>query len=264
MTLKADKLVKRIRKSDAAPEAKDALGIVPWPGLEELEKKGAAAIDLRLGRWLLTLRQSRATLLEVKERHDQRPAMPSLAERFVKVSRQVEKMPERPERDAKRALLAELGQDLDRDRLLRELEIDQLGRDADHPARLGKYHFVPFGDRFILHPGDFVLGITFGWLKLPSDLTGVVTGKSKWGRRGLIIETAAGIHPGFCGCLTLEIGNVGPIPIPLIPGMEICQIFFEKAEGGTTRAESQFDGRRRPVLGEIRIDEVVEKLRKSI
>jgi dCTP deaminase len=264
MPLKIDKLAERIRKGEEVPEAADALGIVPSPNLDELKRKGAAAIDLRLGRWLLTLRQSRATLLEVKEREDTPPAMPSLAERFLKMERELGDMEGGPEKDAKAALLTELGQTLDRDRLLRELELDQLGRDADHPARLGKYHFVPFGDRFILHPGDFVLGITFEWLKLPPDLAGFVTGKSKWGRRGLIIETAAGIHPGFCGCLTLEIGNVGPIPIPLIPGIEICQIFFETADGGSTPAKSQFDGNRRPVLGEIRIDKVVESLRKSV
>lgn len=173
-------------------------------------------------------------------------------------------MEEGSEKEVRRTLLAELGAGIQIGRLRREHEIDQLTRGADDPARLARYHFVPFGDRFILHPGDFVLGITFEWMKLPSDLAGFVTGKSKWGRRGLIIETAAGIHPGFCGCLALEIGNVGPIPIPLVPGMEICQIFFENAEGEALPARSQFDGNRRPILGEIRIDKVVEKLRKPI
>jgi hypothetical protein len=45
--------------------------------------------------------------------------------------------------------------------------------------------------------------------------------------------------------------------------MEICQIFLENAEGDVHPAESQFDGRR-PVLGEIRVDKVVEALRRRI
>lgn len=46
------------------------------------------------------------------------------------------------------------------------------------------------------------------------------------GRRELIIETAAGLLPGFSGCLALERSNVGEVPIALLPGMRICQIFL--------------------------------------
>lgn len=263
MPLKSDKLVERLCLNETTPGDRKTLGIVPCPDLNDLKekRKGTAAIDLRLGRWLLTLRQSRATILEVKEASDHGAAMPSLAERLLRELREIEVMAESPEKQARQEAVGRLTKELNLEQLHQELGIDQLNRDAEDPSRLGKYHFVPFGDRFILHPGDFVLGITFEWLKLPPDLAGFVTGKSKWGRRGLIIETAAGIHPGFCGCLTLEIGNVGPIPIPLIPGMEICQIFFENAEGDAHPPESQFDGNRRPVLGDIRIDNVVEALR---
>jgi dCTP deaminase len=153
---------------------------------------------------------------------------------------------------------------VDLKKLRREIYVNDLAEASNAGDRLSKYQFVPFGDRYILHPGQFILGITFEWLKFPHDLAGFVTGKSSWGRRGLIIETAAGIHPGFCGCLTLEIGNVGPVPIPLIPGMEICQVFFEKASGRSSGATSQFDLRRRPVVGKIEIDETLEKLREPI
>src|SRR5260370_5914306 len=64
-------------------------------------------------------------------------------------------------------------------------------------------YFVPFDRKFFLHPGRFVLGITLEWIRLPSRIAAHVTGKSSWGRRGLILETAAGIHPGFSGCLAL-------------------------------------------------------------
>jgi dCTP deaminase len=149
-------------------------------------------------------------------------------------------------------------------KLRREIYVEDLAELSNTGDRLAKYQFVPFGDRYILHPGQFILGITFEWLRFPKNLAGFVTGKSSWGRRGLIIETAAGIHPGFCGCLTLEIGNVGPVPIPLIPGMEICQVFFERASGRSSGATSQFDLRRKPVVGKIEIDETLERLREPI
>lgn len=123
-----------------------------------------------------------------------------------------------------------------------------------------KEYFVPFGDRFILHPRNFVLGITLEWMRLPSDLAGYVTGKSSLGRRGLIIETAAGIQPGFAGCLALELSNVGEVPIALFPGMLVCQIFLHEVGPDPKFAQSQFTGRRKPVLGAVQPDEILLKL----
>lgn len=123
-----------------------------------------------------------------------------------------------------------------------------------------KEYFVPFGEKFVLHPRNFVLGITFEWLCIPPDLGGYVTGKSSLGRRGLIIETASGIQPGFTGCLALELSNVGEVPIALLPGMLVCQIFLHKADPPARATKSQFSGRRKPVLGNIKSDPVLTKL----
>jgi deoxycytidine triphosphate deaminase len=77
-----------------------------------------------------------------------------------------------------------------------------------------------------LHPGQFVLGETLEWIRLPKNLVAFVIGKSTWGRDGLIIATAIGVHPNFSGILTLEISNVGEIPIYLYPGLAIAQLFL--------------------------------------
>lgn len=138
-------------------------------------------------------------------------------------------------------------------------ELLKVSRPEDEPVPT-KEHFVRFGERFILHPRNFVLGITLEWLRLPSDLAGYVTGKSSLGRRGLIIETASGIQPGFAGCLALELSNVGEVPIALMPGMEVCQIFLHDVGPDPKFAKSQFTGRRKPVLGAVRPDDVLKKL----
>jgi dCTP deaminase len=143
--------------------------------------------------------------------------------------------------------------------------LDPSKRDGrDDESSFPRTVFVRFGDKFILHPRKFILGITLEWLKLPSRIGGYVTGKSSWGRRGLVIETAAGIHPGFSGCLTLELGNMGEVPIALIPGMRICQIFLHTAGEGDAVHGGQFLGRRRPTLGELAMDPVVEALAENL
>jgi dCTP deaminase len=83
---------------------------------------------------------------------------------------------------------------------------------------------------------------------MPGELAAYVTRKSSLARRGLVIETAAGGHPGFAGCITLELANVGEIPISLTPGMKICQ-FLHQATSFNSKAGSQFKGRRKPGLG---------------
>ena len=134
------------------------------------------------------------------------------------------------------------------------------GKQSGQPEpRVTKGHYVPFGSKYILHPGNFVLGNTLEWVRLPVNLSAYVIGKSSWGRRGLVIATATGVHPWFSGCLTLELANLGEIPVAVWPGMEICQLFLHKTvepRGPPLADGSNFVGYRRPRLGEVKIDEV--------
>jgi dCTP deaminase len=130
-------------------------------------------------------------------------------------------------------------------------------------ATLSKMQFVPFGKEFIVQPRAFVLGVTLEWVRFPSTLAGYVIGKSSWGRRGLIIATAAGVHPGFAGCLTLELSNVGEIPIAIKPGIPICQLFIHSTTQTDFVDKSLFVGHRRPTLGRIDLDDVARKLAKG-
>lgn len=125
-------------------------------------------------------------------------------------------------------------------------------------------YYVPFGKEFILHPRHFVLAVTLEWVRIPLHFAGNITGKSSWGRRGLIVETAPGVHPGFSGCLTLELTNVGEIPIVIKPGTTICQLFFhELKRQDNTVPDSSFFGQRQPLLGTIKLDKFAEKLCNS-
>jgi dCTP deaminase len=130
---------------------------------------------------------------------------------------------------------------------------------------LSKMHFVRFGDTFVLHPQQFILGVTLEWIRLPKDYAGYVTSRSSWGRRGLVIATAVGVHPGFSECLTLELINLGELPVKLSPGLAICQLFIHQVSyGSDTVDRSIFIGERKPVLGEIGLDEFAEKLRHPV
>ena len=80
---------------------------------------------------------------------------------------------------------------------------------------------------FVLHPGEFVLGVTLEEVRLPDDVVGRLDGKSSLGRLGLVVHSTAGfVDPGWRGRLTLELSNVANLPINLYYGMKASQISF--------------------------------------
>lgn len=97
-------------------------------------------------------------------------------------------------------------------------------------------------DEFVIHPGEFVLGTTEEYVEIPYDLVGRMEGRSSWGRLGIVVHSTAGfVDPGFKGTLTLEMTNLGKMPVLLRPGMRICQIVFEKL---MTPADVPYDKRK--------------------
>jgi len=145
-----------------------------------------------------------------------------------------------------------------------DLRVDRLFR-TFHNARYpyidvkkpmdGLTELVEVGEEeaFILHPGEFVLGSTREYVKLPDDLVARLEGKSSLGRLGLLIHSTAGyVDPGFGGHLTLELSNVANLPITIYPNMKIGQISFftltSPAEQpyGSSGMGSKYQGQRGP------------------
>jgi dCTP deaminase len=128
-------------------------------------------------------------------------------------------------------------------------------RDHESETRYQQKHEryeLPFGARLLLHPGALVLVPTLEWVTLPVDVMGAVTARSTWAREGLSIATATLIEPGYQGIVTLELANLGEIPIALYPGLEIAQISFFDTPGDTTRPNAgQFNLSFEPKQGTI-------------
>ena len=91
---------------------------------------------------------------------------------------------------------------------------------------------LDFGQPYILHPRQFVLASTLEFVSIPKDLMGYVVGRSSWGRLGLIIATATMVDPLYRGIITLELVNVGPIPIHLYPCSRIAQLVLHEVPRG--------------------------------
>lgn len=82
---------------------------------------------------------------------------------------------------------------------------------------------------FIMQPGQFVLASTIEQIELSDDLMGRLEGRSSIGRLGIIIHSTASVFdPGWVGTATMELGNLGLMPVALYPGTRICSFTFHK------------------------------------
>ena len=91
---------------------------------------------------------------------------------------------------------------------------------------------INFGSRVVLHPNELILGSTFEYISMPIDMFAYVLSRSSWGRLGLIIATATAVNPGYKGCLTLEMVNLGRTPLVLYPGLPVAQLILHGASSG--------------------------------
>lgn len=106
---------------------------------------------------------------------------------------------------------------------------------------------------WILHPGEFILGSTYEYVKLGTSIAARLEGKSSLGRLGILTHSTAGfIDPGFEGHITLELSNVSTLPVKLWPGMKIGQMCFFQLSSpaehpyGSAHNGSHYQGQRGP------------------
>ncbi|HTC88247.1 MAG TPA: dCTP deaminase [Bryobacteraceae bacterium] len=122
---------------------------------------------------------------------------------------------------------------------------------------LMKSVIVPAGESFILQPREFVLAITEETLELDADVLGRLEGRSSLGRIGIIVHGTAGLFdPGWAGKATLELSNLGRMPVALYPGMRVCSFTFEQLSTPSSmpygkKAGNKYAGQTRPLASRL-------------
>src|ERR1700745_4015206 len=115
----------------------------------------------------------------------------------------------------------------------------------------------PEGEPFILQPGEFALAISQETLELDDDVLGRLEGRSSLGRIGIIVHGTAGLFdPGWRGKETLELSNLGRMPVALYPGMRICSFTFEQLSSRVAvpyrkKVGNKYAGQDRPLASKL-------------
>ncbi|MDP2838083.1 MAG: dCTP deaminase [Candidatus Moranbacteria bacterium] len=131
----------------------------------------------------------------------------------------------------------------------------------DIPKDLMKKIIITKTEPFILHPGEFALGVLLEETGVSDKLVGRLEGKSSLGRLGLIIHTTAGfLDAGNSLKMTLELFNAGKIPLKLHYGMPIGQMAFEYLSSpcirpyGSQGLNSKYKGDTKPMASKMHLN----------
>ena len=128
-------------------------------------------------------------------------------------------------------------------------------------------HYVRYGQPFVLHPRELILGSTLEYMSFPLGLTAHAGGRSSWGRLGVSIATRPAITPGYKGTLTLELINLGNIPVILYPCVRIIQLSIYEVGKGERREVTKYDLSTGPEHSKIHEDEdipIIKPLRRQL
>ena len=139
-------------------------------------------------------------------------------------------------------------------------------RDEEDIAEYMESSTVPEGEAFIIHPNEFALATTQEYVKVPDDLVARVEGRSSMGRLGVTMHVTAGyVDPGFEGRITLEISNIGAMPVALYPGQRVCQLVFEtmttpaELPYGHPKRNSKYMKQLKPESSRVKLDYELKK-----
>ena len=139
-------------------------------------------------------------------------------------------------------------------------------KDEEDIAEYMESSTVPEGEAFIIHPNEFALATTQEYVKVPDDLVARVEGLSSMGRLGVTMHVTAGyVDPGFEGRITLEISNIGAMPVALYPGQRVCQLVFEtmttpaELPYGHPKRNSKYMKQLKPESSRVKLDYELKK-----
>ena len=119
---------------------------------------------------------------------------------------------------------------------LKEIDLTDMAKEAHALMDITRIVNIPLPKYYLLKPGELVLGMTVEKLHLAPNIAGMLEGRSRFARMGLMVHvTASFLQPGLKGTRQVfEIYNASRNAIRLRSGVRIAQVVFERCEGNAT------------------------------
>jgi len=111
------------------------------------------------------------------------------------------------------------------------------------PKQFDSNAFVDFkGDVCIIPPNSFVLARSLEYIRLPRNITVIMTNKSTYARCGVVSPITV-LEAGWEGHITIEISNTTPLPAKVYANEGIAQILFFESEADCTTSYADRKGK---------------------
>jgi len=120
------------------------------------------------------------------------------------------------------------------------------------------------GETLLLNPSQPILFSTLEYIKLPSDVYGVLTLRSSYSRLGLTLSSI--IQPGYCGCASIEVTNNGSTPIKIMSGSRFAQLRLIRIKRNSNyfNSERKYNCQVRPIASKANEDKELNQLKKFL
>jgi deoxycytidine triphosphate deaminase len=106
---------------------------------------------------------------------------------------------------------------------------------------------IELADEYILHSGQAILACSSEKIKMPAGYIGFLQTKGSLARLFVTAHCCDGqIEPGFEGHVTLEICNMGPLDVRLLPNAPIAQMFIFKTSSDQQRYQGKYNNSDKP------------------
>jgi dCTP deaminase len=117
------------------------------------------------------------------------------------------------------------------------------GKTAIDPHLVAEVDFeIVSEDLIVLPPGQFILGRSVEYIRMPRQVLGLAFGKSTYARCGVLLNVTP-LEPEWRGYLTISIANCGARPAVLHPGQGIAQVVFIESADLPLMSYRDLDGK---------------------
>lgn len=97
-------------------------------------------------------------------------------------------------------------------------------------------------NEYILYPGQSILACSCEKVKMPAGYMGFLQTKGSLARLYVTVHCCDGqVEPGFEGCVTFEICNLGHLNVRLLPESPVAQLFVLKTSSDKERYNGKYN-----------------------
>ncbi len=100
---------------------------------------------------------------------------------------------------------------------------------SPHSVKEDYYETIENEEKIIIEPNSYILAKSYEYFKIPSQILGIVFGKSTYARLGIIVNVTP-LEPEWSGYLTISISNTSCNKVLLKPYQGIAQLIFLESD----------------------------------